>query len=65
MTTSPPSPDKNRAAAIDAEGYDALDRALRDSFPTSDAPSATVIIRVGCPAPESRRGFRRPTGGSA
>jgi hypothetical protein len=46
------------AAAIDREEDDALDRALQDSFPASDAPSAVAPSRIGNPSPRARDSSR-------
>ena len=37
------------ASPLDSEGYDELDRTLRDSFPTSDPMSSTVVVGIGRP----------------
>ena len=37
------------ASPLDSEGYDELDRALRDIFPTSDAMSSAVVVGIGHP----------------
>ena len=44
------------ASSGDCAEDEKLDRALRDSFPGSDAPGWTVVVGIGSPALSLRNG---------